>query len=1067
MTHFKLIIQSFRHYFWSHVALMMGIAISTMVIVGALIVGDSVTHSLERIAELRLGNTNKTLTASNRYFTTSLANNLQGVPLLKLNGTAVYKGQSRLNKVQILGVNVNFKTITNANFTDSLKNNQVAVSRNLASRLNLNVGDAFLLRVEKASLTPRNAPFVSEEAPTVAIRVVVNAILNENQLGAFNLQNSQTAPFNVFMNLSFLQERVELKNRINYALFVPEQNPQYELSKYFSLADAGLSLQTDSKQNYINLSSDNVFISNKLADIFPKSDKYLSYFVNEIKHKHKTTPYSFVSTLADKTLSENEVIVNSWLAEDLELAIGDSLWLTYFIIGPLRELSVDSSEFIVKDIVPIEGIYADRSLAPNIPGLSDAGNCRDWEAGVPVKLDAIRDKDEQYWNAYKGTPKAFINLQKAQSLWENRFGSLTLLRFKNVQEAQLEDDFKNHINPYALGFKLSNVKQEALFAARNGVDFGQLFIGLSFFILVSGIVLIVLLLSYHVQKRETQMGTLSALGFSAKKIRWLLIGETSLVAVLGVGLGIWASIIYNRFIFIALNRVWNAIVRTQMLEVDIQPLTVLFGGSIALVLVMGTIYFAIKRATSRQINEQQRSIKPLKKLHLQHQSMVFAWIFFAMLSAVLVFLMIAGKTTSTGLFFMLGVLVLFNGIWFFRLGLSPKKHCSTKFQHFWQLGFKNMTQNKRRSHSIVILFALGVFMVVSTGLNRKDLTRNASDKASGTGGFLFFAETTLPILKNLNSPLVQHEEGLREATRFVQFRKAEGDDASCLNLNKITNPAILGVDAEALESRFAFATSISKLDVQDLWRTLKQQRSNNVIPAIADQTVIQWGLGLSVGDTLIYDTESGKQLKLLLVGGLANSIFQGYVIIDNSYFLEYFPTSSGSNLLLISGAPENSKAIEEELSNTFRDYGIQLTSTANKLLEFYSVENTYLNIFLFLGLLGLILGILGLGIVLAKSVMERRSEIALYQSVGFSRINIMGILIFEYAFLLTVGVGIGVLSSVIATLPSLLSSGTEVSIVNAVQVLGFLMLSGVLIIMSFAFGLVYGNTSISVGLKSD
>ena len=48
---------------------------------------------------------------------------------------------------------------------------------------------------------------------------------------------------------------------------------------------------------------------------------------------------------------------------------------------------------------------ADSQLAPVIPGLSDAGNCRDWKTGVPVDLKKIRAKDEDYWKAHTKAPR--------------------------------------------------------------------------------------------------------------------------------------------------------------------------------------------------------------------------------------------------------------------------------------------------------------------------------------------------------------------------------------------------------------------------------------------------------------------------------------------------------------------------------------------------------------------------------------------------------------------------------------------------------------------------------------
>ena len=49
----------------------------------------------------------------------------------------------------------------------------------------------------------------------------------------------------------------------------------------------------------------------------------------------------------------------------------------------------------------------DPKLMPAFPGLADVNNCRDWKPGVPVNLDKIRPKDEQYWNEHRGHTQGF------------------------------------------------------------------------------------------------------------------------------------------------------------------------------------------------------------------------------------------------------------------------------------------------------------------------------------------------------------------------------------------------------------------------------------------------------------------------------------------------------------------------------------------------------------------------------------------------------------------------------------------------------------------------------------
>ena len=194
----------------------------------------------------------------------------------------------------------------------------------------------------------------------------------------------------------------------------------------------------------IEISADRVFIEPAIIEAFRLhgSDQHevLTYFVNSIAAGTRQTPYSFVSTLSEGqntgisqlgqldagsgngSPGEHGILINEWLASDLGLVPGDTLMLEYFVPGPLRRLEEDAVSLEVEGIVPMKGHFADMNLMPELPGMSDAGHCRDWEAGIPIDLEKIRDKDEDYWNEFRGTPKAFISLETARGIWKNRFG---------------------------------------------------------------------------------------------------------------------------------------------------------------------------------------------------------------------------------------------------------------------------------------------------------------------------------------------------------------------------------------------------------------------------------------------------------------------------------------------------------------------------------------------------------------------------------------------------------------------------------------------------------------------
>ena len=83
------------------------------------------------------------------------------------------------------------------------------------------------------------------------------------------------------------------------------------------------------------------------------------------------------------------------------------------------------------------------------PGLADAGSCSDWETGIPIDLDKIRDKDEKYWDDFNGTPKALISIQSGLNLWQNKYGSYTSIRFSknDISTDDLKTKILNKLNP--------------------------------------------------------------------------------------------------------------------------------------------------------------------------------------------------------------------------------------------------------------------------------------------------------------------------------------------------------------------------------------------------------------------------------------------------------------------------------------------------------------------------------------------------------------------------------------------------------------------------------------------
>jgi hypothetical protein len=78
MTIIRFIRNNLIYYLRKNLLLAAGIAISGAVLTGALLVGDSVKYSLNRIVELRLGNVTHVIQAGDRYFTSELTDRVGG-----------------------------------------------------------------------------------------------------------------------------------------------------------------------------------------------------------------------------------------------------------------------------------------------------------------------------------------------------------------------------------------------------------------------------------------------------------------------------------------------------------------------------------------------------------------------------------------------------------------------------------------------------------------------------------------------------------------------------------------------------------------------------------------------------------------------------------------------------------------------------------------------------------------------------------------------------------------------------------------------------------------------------
>ncbi len=1144
MTLWTLIRRSLCFHARAHLGVVLGAAVGSAALIGALIVGDSVRESLRGQALQRLGHHAFALAPSDRFFTQPLAEKMQLNAALLLPATMARQDVSaRANQVNVLGVQSNF---WNLPAPVTLPRGSVLLNEALAAQLAARPGDEVLLRIHKPSALSRDVPITPQSDASVALRLKVHGVLPASELGNFSLRSGQTPPMNAFVNPAELQSSAGLEGRANLLLAGSFTNTPRkvafpvrvffktvlrehvspglaakielyrtaELPAAQALSGLGHSLQqswrlTDAEFDFHPLPASDTFeltsrrifiepavdnhISEKDSDLIkgdhlkrslrppPTTVPLLTYLANRLSVGTNGAPYSMVTAAGapytPKDLRDDEVIINQWLADDLRAKPGDELALTYFLPDSASQLAEATNRFRIRAIAPMTLPHADRTLMPNFPGLSKAESTHDWDAGFPL-VHKIRDQDEKYWKDHRGTPKAFVTLRAGQTMWGNRFGNLTAIRFPvpagastSVFATNMEAAISQYLQPATLGYRFEPVREQALAAATQGQDFGGLFIGFSFFLIGAALILMGLLFQFGIEQRAAEIGTLLALGWEPRRVRRLFLLEGMALALVGGALGAVGGIFYARALLHGLTTVWRDAVGTAALTYHATTPTLLIGFASAVIVSALTIWLVLRKLGRRPARELLTGEAQSPRVKARSRGRLVALAAGAATTGLVGWAVWAKETANPEIFFSAGALCLIATLgaaawWLGRLqGLGSGAGGTPAPLTLRSLGLRGTARRRTRSLATIALLACGSFLIASIGINRLDANLHAEQRSSGTGGFALIGESTLPIMKDLNTREGREALGLDDkilqGVSFVPFRVRNGDDASCLNLNRAQTPRMLGVKSEPLHKRFTFAmkpnlAATGVTNKGDYWAALDWNGfavSGSVVsPSIIDPTVhaigdaasIQWALHKKIGDSLEFTDERGQKFNTLLVGGLANSILQGSLIVDEAEFLKKFPGESGYRMFLIDCPSNALPKVSAELSRALQDFGFEVTPAARRLAQFNAVQNTYLNTFQLLGGLGLLLGSAGLGVVVLRNVLERRGELALLLAVGFERGALQRLVLAEHAALLVLGLGAGLVSAVVSVLPTVLSPTAVFPLGSLALTLGAVFVTGLL-----------------------
>lgn len=1096
MTHGALIRRSLRHHARTNAAVVAGVACAVAVLAGALLVGESVRGSLRSLVDQRLGRADLMVT-SQTYFREALAQDVQraapalidaAAPAIVANAIVTHEtSRRRASKVIVYGIDDRFFALHGiARAAPSERD--VLLSPGLASELGVADGDALVVRVERPSDIPLESLHGRRDEGGRTLRTRAAGVLPTAEMGEFAPSPTQGPVRAVFMSLKRLQSDLGIDMRVNLALFRRAAGAAGSLRAALeaSARPQDLGLKTRTLGDVAVVESEAGLLTAQAAaaveavarDAGARTMPVMTYLANELRVGGRATPYSLVTALDPETVSDDAlaaglraparpylpVVLNDWAARDLGAKAGDRLRMEFYRWLDEGRLGTASAEFVVSAVVPIAGLAADRDLAPDYPGISDSTDLSDWDPPFPIDLARVRPADEDYWDAYRTTAKAFIPLETAQQLWGSRYGALTSIRVTPPagQNAAgilepLQSGVMKRIDVESSGLQLIDVREQGEDAAEGAADFGQYFLGFSFFLLISALLLAALFFRLGIEQRMREIGLLQAIGFPRKAIRRLFLIEGLALAVAGSLAGAALAVGYAAFVLYGLRTWWTGAVNMTALTLHVSATPLIAGVAAGILTAAVCIVLSLRglRGLSTRAVMSGVGSSPAGVAQQASRRTAITAVVAAVAAVVLLAAGFAHALPDAAAFFPAGMLLLVSVLSVFRLMLNAGRGPNLAGgggRALSRFGMRNAAWRPGRSVLSAALVASAVFMIVSVDAHRKGGDDELAPHG-GAGGFALIGESALPMVHDLNSAEGRDAAGLEGSgealagATFYRLRLRPGDDASCLNLYKPRRPRVVGVtDAFIAANRFSFTSSLAETSEAKAnpWLLLRpvpaapassaapgQVASSGPIPAVADATSLQYVLHAAVGDELVIDEDSARPIRLRIVGALEHSVLQGEILIGEHAFLKLFPDQQGYRMLLgdlphagdARALAPRIAAAAAVLEDRLADAGLDVESTNDRIAAYNRVENTYLSTFQALGALGLLLGTIGLATVLARNVLERRRELALLRAVGYAHAQISRLVLSEHLMLLVAGMAAGVIAGAVAILPSLLERG--------------------------------------------
>ena len=454
LTFTKLVVRNLTYHARGNLAVLLGVAVGSAVLTGALLVGDSLRGSLRERVERQLGGIDAVAffprpVKVTREDGSQITNGLPGTvaPVLMVPGSLQASGPPAtapyLGHVTILGVDERFAPagVSGVDWNaDKRKNARkgefppVVLSARVAEKLGVSVGDRVRLGVESFSGLPRTSSFAKRDIDDVTkteeleVAAVLASDAPEND---FNLTPNPSAPLNVFVPIRTLS-RFATGDSLPVATVLLARGASASelttaLRPNLRAEDYGLKFRDIARRfgagGYVSVESTELVLPDAKVSAIQSAAKKLGlrteptvvYVADALAYEKKEIPYPVIAGLDPgaaaplgpflpkgvTALADGDVILLDWPNSKFDhIPTGAKLRITYFHPDVEGDGKLEASELTLRGYISFDSSSPDRrpaardpNLTPEIKGVTDArANLFDWDRPPVLPKEKIRER---------------------------------------------------------------------------------------------------------------------------------------------------------------------------------------------------------------------------------------------------------------------------------------------------------------------------------------------------------------------------------------------------------------------------------------------------------------------------------------------------------------------------------------------------------------------------------------------------------------------------------------------------------------------------------------------------